>query len=150
MTIITVAIPSTSQPAGAIVTATDPLDQPSPLKARLWDPKEKDWVSLTRGMDPIDAQVVNAISIIRWAGPTTEEEGTRIRDIRKMSPSLQDQVKSEVNRALARLRRNRDIRLVGIYFDIESPGQQMLQFRVEYINLRAPKGSTRSVTEATP
>ena len=150
MTTITVAIPSTSQPVGAVVTATDPLEQPSPLKARLWNPKNKNWDSLTRGMDPIDAQVVNALSLYRWAGPTTENEGTRIRDIRKMGPALQDQIRSEVNRALARLRRNRDIRLVGIFFDIESPGDQMLQFRVEYINLRAPKGSTRSVMEATP
>jgi len=149
MTIIRIALPSTAQPVGALVFATDPLQSPSPLKARIWNPMTKDWDSLTRGMNHIDAQVVLALSLIRWNGPAVSDDGTQLHKIRHMTSSMQDDIRSEVTTALARLRRNKDIRLVGVFFDAADRTNQTQQFRVEYINLRAPKGSTQSITEAS-
>jgi hypothetical protein len=98
-TTITASLPSTVGPIGGAVSQTDPLLGPSNLLADYIDPGTKEYLSLTRGMDPIDAQALIALSYIRAAGPATEQDGNKLRDIKKMGsvgkPAGQDRRHSE-------------------------------------------------------
>ncbi len=141
-----VSLPSTSSPVGYGVTSPGQLAPPSPLLADNIDPQTHDYVSLFRSIDPIDAQVIIALKIVKGSGAAVEDDGSRFRDIRKITQSVKTEIKSEVRRALARLIANRDIKYKGVAFDVFDPSNRTIQARVQWVNLRAFDGAVKSAS----
>lgn len=147
---IRVNLPSTMSPVGYAVIAPSQLAQPSNLLADNIDPTTNDFVSLFSSVDPIDAQVMIALKTVRGSGAAVQEDGSRFSDLKKITNSVQTEIKSMVRTALGRLITNRDILYKRLVFDEFDPRNQTLQIRIEYINLRAADGQLRSIEMATP
>ena len=143
---MTIPLPSSSSPVGSPVSTPAALGPPSPLLADNIDPSTGDFASLFVGIDPIDAQVINAVKIVRGSGASVTEDGMRLADIRKIKDDTQDDIKGQVRRALSRLIQNQDIRFLGTSFDYLEKGSQFIQIRVQWVNLRSfdrtPKENT--------
>lgn len=137
-------------PVGYAVIAPSQLAQPSNLLADNIDPTTNDFVSLFSSVDPIDAQVMIALKTVRGSGAAVQEDGSRFSDLKKITNSVQTEIKSMVRTALGRLITNRDILYKRLVFDEFDPRNQTLQIRIEYINLRAADGQLRSIEMATP
>lgn len=108
------------------------------------DPTTHDFVSLTTTIDPIDAQVIIALKVVRASGPSVAEDGNRLHEVRKMGDGAQAEIKSLVQEALSRLIFNRDIRYLGTDFDYWEPGYQAGTATVKWVNLRARDKQTRT------
>ncbi|MCP4674332.1 MAG: hypothetical protein GY854_02200 [Deltaproteobacteria bacterium] len=143
---ITVSLPSTMSPIGQAVSTPGALATPTILLAPLIDPYTHDLLSLTDGMDPIDAQVINALKIVRGSGPAVSDVGARFGDIRKITAATPNDIKAQVQTALSGLVRRGDIRYAGTIIDYNEPGKQMVQARIQWINLRAFDGSVRNTS----
>jgi len=110
------------------------------------DPATHDFLSLTEGMDPVDAMVINALKIVRGSGASVMDVGARFRDIRKIKTETPGEIKAQVQTALSILIRRGDIRYVGTSIDINEPGSQTIQATIKWVNLRAFDNATRSTT----
>ena len=141
---------STSTPVGYGVISPGQLAPPSALLARWVDPQTNDFASMTVGMDPIDAQVLLALKVVRNSGPAVAEVGARYIDLKKIQPSTLTDIKAMTKKALSRLIANGDIRYKGVTYDLEDPGNQQIQARVQYVNLRAMDGQVREAIIPTP
>lgn len=143
---VSISIPSTAGAAGGPATETLPRTPATPLLADYIDPDTNDYVSLAIGFDPVDAQVINALKIVRRSGASVFEIGTRLKDIRKITDSIRNEIESQIRFALAPLVKNRDIIIESIIFDIVDPGNQTVQVRPVWRNLRSiPDKSTSLV-----
>ena len=134
---MTVPLPSSLSPVGSAISTPAGLGPPSPLLADNIDPQTGDFASLFVGIDPIDAQVINAVKIVRGSGASVTEDGMRLVDIRKIKDDTEDDIRNEVRRALSRLIQNQDIRFSGTKFDYIEKGSQFIQIRVQWVNLRS-------------
>ncbi len=138
-------------PIGQAVSTPGALAPPNILLAPLIDPVTHDFLSLENGMDPVDAMVINALKIVRGSGPAVQNVGNRLRDIRKITEATKNEIKAQVQTALADLIRRGDIRYLGTDFDVYAPGDQTIQARVKWENLRAFDGAVRSAPlQVTP
>jgi hypothetical protein len=145
MVTVTVSLPSTVSPLGVGVSPTDPFAINSPITADYIDPVTNEYLSMTQGMDPIDAQVIIAIKTIKGSGDAVANDGTRLRDLDKIRPNIEFQIEGEVRNALERLVRNRDIRIDKFVFDVDKPNDTV-SFQLDYINLRAKAGTRKSLS----
>ena len=143
MATATVRQPSFSQPVGYGVTVPSRLGAPSPLLAENIDPVTHDFVNLSSGVDPVDAQVIIALKMVRGSGASVVEDGQRFSTIRKITDTVQTQIDSLVREALKRLITQQDIEYVGITFEDLDPGSQTINATVRWINLRALDESER-------
>jgi hypothetical protein len=134
---LTTPIPSTQVPVGYGVTAPSLLGPPSSLLADKINPLTHDFESLSEGRDPIEAQVLIALSIVRNSGAAVIGVGNRLHEIRKILPSIQNDLDSKVREALKLLIKKRDIRYLGIDLSINDPGNQTVEAIVKWVNLRA-------------
>jgi hypothetical protein len=141
---VTITIPSTSTPIGSAVATPSALATPTILLAPNIDPTTNDFVSVFTGMDPVDAAVINAIKIVRNSGPAVTDVGNRLSDVRKITKSTVNELKAEIRSALDLLIRKRDINYLGAIVDYNEPGQQFIQIRPRWINLRAFTGTVQS------
>jgi len=139
-------IASTVSPVGFGITAPSALAPPSPLLADNIDPTTNDYVSLTVGVDPIDAAVVNAVKIVRGSGAAVVSDGARFYKITKITNSIEKEIESIVLEALLRLIRNRDIEYKGVDFLQMDPSTQTVEIAVKWVNLRALDGRIRTST----
>ncbi len=133
-------------PVGQAVSTPGAMAKPPMLLAPLIDPYSHDFLSLTVGMDPIDAAVINALKIVRGSGPAVSDVGARFGDIRKITPATPNDIKSQVKTALAGLIRRGDIRYIGTTIDSSESGTQTIEARIQWVNLRAFDGTTRSTS----
>ena len=134
---------------GAPFSAIGELSEPSVLLADNIDPETRDFASLFTAIDPIDQQVVTALSVERATGPCVSNDGQKLGNIRKMTASYKTQVENEVARALSRLIRNGDISLVEMRWDLDDESSQGAQLSVVYKNLRVADRSARTFTLTT-
>lgn len=138
---ITVTIPKAgASPLGFFVASPGALGPPSPLLADNISPFTHDYVSLTTGVDPVDAQVLIALTILRDSGAAVVDTGLRIVET-KILPDIVLTITSAVREALSTLIDNRDIQLVAVDFGNSAegvdPDNQVVNFAVKWINLRA-------------
>lgn len=122
------------------------LGEPSTLLADNIDPETHDFTDLFATIDPIDAQVILALKLVRASGPSVMEDGSRLREVRKMTDSAQNEIRGLVKEALGRLIANRDIRYEGVEFDVWDPGSQTTNAVVSWVNLRARDKLVRTAT----
>jgi hypothetical protein len=127
-------------PLGFFVASPGALAPPSALLADSIDPFTHDYASLTTGVDPIDAQVLVALTILRDSGASVIGTGLRITDT-KILADIQLTLASAVSRALSTLIAKRDIQLVAVDFGDDGEGvdagNQVVNFAVKWVNLRA-------------
>jgi hypothetical protein len=133
---ITVSLPSTVTPLGRAPGTAEPVKFYSPIVADYIDPTTQDYLSLTKGMDPIDAQVLVAMKTVKGSGAAVLEEGNNLKSIRKIEPGTARRVQNDIRAAISKLVTNGDIRIVEIDTETRA-GQQQVDARVDYENLRA-------------
>jgi hypothetical protein len=141
---ITVSLPSTVTPLGRAPGEAEPFTTFSPITADYIDPTTQEYLSLTKGMDPIDAQVLIAIKTIKGSGAAVLEDGSGLRNIRKITRDVVQRVQAEVRSALRRLVANRDIRIDQIPVTVLK-GSQQVDLRIDYFNLRAREPGRTSI-----
>ena len=128
---------------GFFVRAPVALGNPSPILADNIDPETRDFASLAKGADPIDAQVQLAVTTQRSSGAAVIEDGVAVTPT-KMDRSVENQIAADYRQALQRLVRRGDIRITQISFDRNEPENQTVQVRIAYVNLRAADGQVRT------
>lgn len=105
-------------------------------------------MSLTRGLHPIDEQVLIAWTRVRNSGAAVQNDGNRFVDVRKLDQSAPSLLEAEARTAVARLVANRDIELLKVKITIA--GDQA-NFEGQYRNLRATdRNRVRSTTFFIP
>jgi hypothetical protein len=144
--------PISVSPLGLFVPAPPvaPLAPPPGILADLidygqFDPSKDperptfEYLSLRRGMHPIDEQVCIALTRVRASGAAVQNEGGRFLDIEKLDDRAKSRIVSEARIALKRLVTNRDIEIVSLSAEIDDDLATLL---VQYKNLRAKDRST--------
>ena len=142
-------IPRTGSPLSFFLAAPGAFGPPAAVLADNIDPFTHDFVDLFTGADPIDAQVLQAIVILRSSGASVFEFGLRIDDT-KMLASLKVNIESAVAAALSTLVKNRDIEFRGTDFGEDDegidPSNQQANLVIRWVNLRAFDNVTRNLT----
>jgi len=122
---------------GYVVTAPARLGNSSTLLCDNIDPETHDYASLFSTIDPIDAQVILALTIRRGSGVSVVADGNRLHEVRKMSDSAQSEIKGLIQEALGKLIEQRDIQYQGVVFDVWDSANQTSTVIVKWVNLRA-------------
>lgn len=109
---------------------------PSPptIRADLIDPETQEFVSFTKDLDPIDAQVIESLWRIRGSGAAVQSKGARFLDTTKLTDQAPTLLESQVRIALRRLLQNGDISLISATADTENDFAAVL---VRYTNNRS-------------
>jgi len=146
---VVVTIPKAGMsPLSFFVASPGSLAAPSPLLADDIDPYTHDFASITTGVDPIDAQVLTALTTLRDSGASVDGIGIRITDT-KILADIVLTLTSAVKQALSTLIANRDIQLVKVDFGDDAEGvdpeNQAVNFAVKWVNLRALDQAVRQV-----
>lgn len=130
------AVPPLAPPPGILADLID-YGQFDPEK----DPKRPtfEYLSLKRGMHPIDEQVCIALTRVRASGAAVQNEGGRFLDVDKLDDRAKSRIVSEARIALKRLVSNRDIEVVTMSVDIVD---DLATLFLQYKNLRAKDRST--------
>lgn len=121
------------------------LGKPPTLLCRKVDPFTGEILSMTEGMDPIDAQVLNAIRRVRGSGQAVRADGWNPEKLRKMTPEEQNTCRTMVRTALKRLTDAGDIRFKGVEFELFDEANNYVQILIEYVNLRSLDQTVRKV-----
>lgn len=96
--------PGGVSPAGAFVEHEhDGPGSPPIILADAIDPDTGEYLSLTRGYDPVDGAVLEAFRVERRSGSATMNDGQRFRDAEHVDPKAPDFFRQEGRLALARL-----------------------------------------------
>jgi len=129
--------PAGAYGAGFFVPQTfvDPVGPPAILTPAV-DYRTAEYVSLTRGVDPIDDQVQIALTRVRLSGASVTNDGQRFLDTGKLDAQAERSLESEAKRALRRLTSNGDITVTRIDASL-FPADQAAEIQVDYVNLRA-------------
>ncbi len=138
MASITVIIPpSTLTALGGALPAVGVQAAPPVILADYIDPDTRDFASMMYTLDPIDAQVIIAITTKRGSGAAVIDVGHYLHKIKKILESIQVDITAGIKLALKRLVTNGDISLLPIDFLNVDPGNQQVEFLVKWKNLRA-------------
>ena len=113
----------------------DASQDPSPLLADNVDPATRDFADLFVGMDPVDAQVLVALTTIRGSGAAVENDGVPAAP-RKMTDALARELEGDARLALRRLVEFGDVQIISAAPDVVDDSVQFAQMRVSYHNLR--------------
>lgn len=133
---VSVSLPSTVSPLGSGVTQTLPAVTHDPITADFIDPSTGEFASMVKGINPIDGQVIVALNTVRGSGAAVMETGNNLMDIKKIRPTVEREVESEIRFALKRLIENRDIRIDSFEIEANRSAQQV-DVVLNYTNLRA-------------
>jgi len=106
------------------------------------DPETGEYLSISRGIDPIDSQVLTALTLLRGSGAATMDDGQEFTRIPKVDDTTAALVDAEARRALARLVANGDIAVRKIYSNT-SPDADWAEVAVDFENRRAVKSPRR-------
>lgn len=126
--------PAGLSPLGFFVEQTfrDPTDPPAILADAI-DPETHDYLSIDRGQDPIDAQVILALKTVRGSGAAVTDTGNQFTSIGKLDDSAEAAFRREAEIALSLLVTNRDIRIDSIEVLVQD---DFAEVTVTYENLR--------------
>jgi hypothetical protein len=127
--------PAGVTPLGFFVPQTfaDPKGPPAILADAI-DPHTREYLSISKGADPVDAQVVDALAIVRGSGAAVTADGQDFASIRKIDDSTVGLIEGEAKRALARLLAAGDIEFVKLAGAADDDWSEVY---VQYRNLRA-------------
>jgi hypothetical protein len=135
--------PAGLSPAGFFVPLTFAApSEPPGILADAVDPETREYLSIVRGIDPIDEQVLIALTLKRGSGAAVTDEGQDFASIRKMDESTATLIDTETRRALSRLVTQADIRIRKIT-PLADANDDWAEVVVEYENLRAPLNRRR-------
>lgn len=136
--------PAGLAPAGLFVPQifADPAG-PAAILADAIDPKTGEYLSISRGMDPVDQQVLIAMCQRRNSGVALANDGNEFAKIRKVDESAARLIDGETRRCLAKLVARRDISVVGIYPNAD-PSNDWAEVALDFQNLRS-RGERRRV-----
>lgn len=101
---------------------------------------DRDVLSLTTSVDPIDAQVQLALVAVRDSGAAGKGTGQRFSTIKKLGDDIVAVLDGETRTALTRLVKNGDISVVSI---VVETGSDWAEIVVTYINHRLPGGADK-------
>lgn len=142
-----VVIPAAGlSPAGLFVSQAfaDPTKPPGILAYAI-DPTTGEYLSISRGMHPIDQQVIIALKVKRRSGAAVMNDGQRFSDIKKVDDTAQARIDSETRTALARLLKNGDIEIISLV-PVADQDTDTGTMSLRYRNLRAKGAQERSLT----
>lgn len=128
-----------SPPAGVTPVSTalpdrrTPFAEPPVIRADLLDYQTQEFASFTRGFDPIDAQVVEALWRVRGTGAAVVSDGARFNEVRKLESGVEIRYQQYVREALSRLTSGQHIRVVSIRV---RQSENAVELVVDYTNLR--------------
>lgn len=142
--------PAGLTPAGLFVpnTFADPSKPPGILADAI-DPATGEYLSISRGMDPIDSQVILALTVRRASGASVTEDGQDFDEVKKVDDAAAKGLEARTQRALERLLTNGDIavdRLTPTADQDTDEASVGLVFR----NLRAAKTQKARNVKVTP
>jgi hypothetical protein len=135
--------PAGLTPAGFFVPQTfaDPSSPPGILADAI-DPETGEYLSISRGIDPIDEQVLVALTLRRRSGAACMDDGNDFAGVRKVDDSARTVIDAEARRALARLATAGDIKVRKVYA-VADPDTDWGEVAVEYENTRAVSNRRR-------
>lgn len=135
--------------AGLFVPQTyaDPTAPPGIL-ADAVDPVTGEYLSISRGWDPIDEQLIAALTLERGTGAAAEDDGQDFFRIEKMTEAAAQLIDAEGRRALKRLLDNGDIAIRSILV-VADPSDDFAEIDVRYQNVRA-RGQRDRVATVVP
>lgn len=138
--------PAGLTPAGLFVPQTfaDPTKPPGILAPAI-DPQTHEYLSISRGMDPIDSQVLVALTRKRGSGAAVPEDGHTFDEIRKIDDATATLVESKTRASLARLTGNRDISIARLT-PVADPDSETGGVDLTFQNLRARDPKARTIT----
>lgn len=137
-------MPVVTAPAGLFVSQkfADPRKPPGILADAI-DPKTGEYLSISKGMDPIDSQVIVALTVVRASGSAVTDDGQTFSEIRKIDGSTGTLIGSRAKLALKRLTENRDIGIQQLASQA-NPDDESAALALQYKNLRALGPTQRS------
>jgi hypothetical protein len=101
------------------------------------DYSTREFSSLTKGIHPIDEQVLIAITRIRNTGVAVQNVGARFVDIEKIEEGSSPRLESEARIALKRLLERQDISLESVTAAVAGGESDAMVVTVAWHNLRA-------------
>jgi len=141
--------PAGLTPAGAFVAQTfDDPRRPPGILADAIDYRTGEYMSILKGMDPIDEQVLIALTRKRASGIAVMEDGQLFHEIEKVDDSTATRLAGEVQRACRRLVDNRDIRLKNVQ-PVVDQNNDYADVVVEFVNQRARTNRSRIASADT-
>ena len=148
-TVITITAPSTYTMLGGPLPTVGQQSQAPVILADYYNPGTRDFASMMSTLDHIDAQAVIAITTKRGSGPAVENVGNNLHKIKKITDSIETDIKSEIKTAFKRLTDNGDVTLKPITFETDKSNQQV-EFVVSWVNNRSGTlASVRALLETT-
>jgi hypothetical protein len=135
--------PAGLTPAGAFVPQTfDDPKRPPGILADAIDYRTGEYMSILKGMDPIDEQVLIALTRKRGSGIAVMNDGQSFHEIEKVDDSTANRLAGEVARACGRLVESRDIRLKTVQ-PVVDQNNDYADVVVEFVNQRARTNRSR-------
>ena len=111
----------TAGPGGPIAILADAIDF-----------KTGEYLSISRGFDPVDAAVQVALRTVRGSGSAVEDVGQKFHEQSHVTAGLQTFFREEVAFALRHLVESKEIRLVSV---VIPTGDDWAEAQVKYQNL---------------
>lgn len=128
--------PAGISPAGFFIAqnAADPGAPPGILADAI-DPATGEYLSIRRGIDPIDAQVLHALRVRRASGASVMDDGQDFATIETLDDQAPALIEAKARLVLRRLIANRDIAIVALTKSVDLAGASGSVF-LQYRNLR--------------
>jgi len=132
-------------PAGLFVAQTFAVPGAPPgILAAAIDPVTHEYQSISRGMDPIDSQVIVALTRVKGSGAAVTNDGQTFRDVKYTDETAQALIDSLTRTALKRLTDRGDIAIVKIATSADPATDYGWTF-VQYRNLRTKGPQARTL-----
>ena len=116
--------------------AAYPLGGPALFLADAINPTTGDYLSIQRGVDPVEAAALEALRVRRASGSAVLQDGSGLHEIRQIDDRTPFLVRSEVEYAWRRLIEARQIRLDGV--DVVASGDTV-NASIRFTNLVSGK-----------
>jgi len=136
-------------PAGLFVPQlfADPSG-PAAILADAIDPRTGEYMSIAKGMDPVDQQVLIAMGQVKNSGVALAHDGNEYSKIRKLDESAARLIDAETRRCFERLVAQRDIAIEKVYASAD-PDSDAAGVGLNFRNLRTST-KRRRVARVTP
>lgn len=130
-------------PAGAYPVG----DYPAPLEtyagsaigvflADAIDPETRDYRSIARGVDPVEAQALEALMVQRRTGSAVMDDGISLADLKIVDDSFDATVKAEIAYAWRRLIADQKLEIVSVTRR-DDETQQLIDIRIKNLTAQA-------------
>ena len=131
-------------PAGGFPVGDPPTEQPALGSPALFladaiDPSTGDYRSIQRGVDPIEAQAVEALMVRRASGSAVRDDGHKLHEIAFIDDRTAFLIRSEIEYAWRRLIEARQIRLDKLEVQTEGDAANVV---IHFTNLVSGRSGT--------